>query len=74
LTNARVLIHSFSVAPVKASLAEGIKVATEVRAAADKALHDYTARRIWLGTSLVPIFIVIGVLLLYIRSLPPPQG
>ncbi len=74
LKTTRVLIHTFAAAPVKASLAEGVKITTEVRAAADKALQDYTARRIWLGTSLVPIFVVIGMLLLYIRRLPPPQG
>jgi predicted CXXCH cytochrome family protein len=72
LTNTRVLIHTFAAAPVKASLAEGMKVTAEVHAAAEKALADYTARRIWLGTSLVPIFVVIGMLLLYIRKNPPP--
>jgi hypothetical protein len=72
LKNTRVLIHSYAVAPVKASLAEGVKVTAEVQAAAEKALHDYTARRVWLGASLVPIFVVIGVLLLYIRKNPLP--
>ncbi|MFZ1934859.1 MAG: cytochrome c3 family protein [Thermoguttaceae bacterium] len=70
LTNARTLLHSFAVKPVQAALADGEKAAVEVQGKADHALQEYTDRRIWLAGSLVPILIVIGMLLLYIRSLP----
>jgi hypothetical protein len=70
LTNARTLLHSFQVKSVEMALVEGEKVATEVQDKADRALEEHTYRRIWLAGSLVPILIVIGVLLLYIRTLP----
>ncbi len=38
-----------------------------------KALAEYTRRRYWPAISLVPIPIVIGLLVLYIRSLPIPE-
>ena len=70
LTNARTLLHSFQVKPVEAALADGEKVAAEVQGKADHALEEHTYRRVWLAASLVPILIVIGMLLLYIRTLP----
>ncbi len=54
----------------EAALADGEKVATEVQGKADHALQEHTRRRVWLAASLVPILIVIGMLLLYIRTLP----
>jgi hypothetical protein len=51
-------------------LDEGLKVTSDVRGAADGALREYTNRRIWLASSLVPILVVVGLLLYYIRSLP----
>ena len=69
--NARVLIHSFKLPPVEASLAEGLEVTEQVQERAEEALHEYHARRVWLAASLAPILLVIVVLLLYIRSLPP---
>lgn len=74
LTNARTLVHSFQVKPVAAALADGEKVTVEVQGKADQALEEHTYRRVWLAGSLVPILIVIGMLLLYIRTLPPPQA
>ncbi len=85
LTNARTQIHSFKVDVVEKALTDGEKVLFEpgdpdkgipdkgVQVAADKALAAYTNRRIWLAISLVPILIVIGLLLLYIRTLPIPE-
>ena len=70
LTGARVAIHTFSVPPVQAKLADGRKVAEEVLGKAQAALEEHTARRIWLAASLVPIILVILLLLLYIRALP----
>lgn len=70
LTNARTLIHTFQVSPVEKALAEGEKIVTTANEKADNALEQHRYRRIWLGVSLVPIFLAIGVLLLYIRSLP----
>jgi hypothetical protein len=70
LTNARTLLHSFQPKPVEAALADGQSVAAKVQDKADQALQEYTSRRVWLATSLVPILIVVGLLLLYIRTLP----
>jgi len=72
LTNARTLIHTFSVAPVEEVLAEGRKVAEEVQQLADDALAEHTYRRVWLATSLLPILFVVVLLVLYIRSMPLP--
>jgi hypothetical protein len=71
LTNARTLLHSFQPKPVEAALTDGQKVAASVQTKADEALAEYTYRRVWLGASLAPILIVIGLLVLYIRTLPP---
>ena len=73
LTNARSLIHGFSVEPVEEALAEGRKVAEDVKSRAEEALQDYTNRRVWLAASLLPILIVIVLLVLYIRVLPIPK-
>jgi len=70
LTDARSLIHSFSVERVSTALKDGQTVAVEVDNRAKAAIQEYQFRRVWLASSLVPIAIVIGLLLLYIRSLP----
>ena len=49
------------------------KVVTEVQGKAEPRLAGIPDRRIWLAISLVPILIVIGLLLLYIRVLPIPE-
>jgi predicted CXXCH cytochrome family protein len=69
LTNARSLIHTFQVKPVKTALDDGAKVVVEVQQKADHALQEHTTRRIWLAASLVPVLLVIVLLLLYIRTL-----
>ncbi len=73
LTDARTQIHSFNADVVDKALAPGEKVVEEVQAKADQALEQYQFRRYWLAVSLVPILIVTGLLLLYIRALPIPQ-
>ena len=73
LISARSLIHSFKVEPVEAALAKGRQVAADVQKKADEALAQHTYRRVWLAGSLVPILAVIVVLVLYIRTLPPPK-
>jgi hypothetical protein len=55
---------------VQEALAEGLDVTTKVNAAANAALAEHRYRRIWLAYSLVPILLVVGLLLIYIRSLP----
>ncbi len=70
LTNARTQIHTFSPGPVEKALAEGLNVTSKVKSAAEAALAEHKGRRVWLAWSLVPIFIVVGLLLLYIRSMP----
>jgi predicted CXXCH cytochrome family protein len=71
LTNARTQVHSFKPEPVEAALEEGLKVTADVKGRAEGALHEHTSRRWWLAASLVPILLVVGVLLRYIRTLPP---
>lgn len=70
LTNARTNLHSFQLKPVEEALADGQKVAEAVQSQADQALEEHEYRRKWLAATLVPILIVIGMLLLYIRTLP----
>ena len=73
LTNARTQIHSFKVDEVEKALDDGEKVVAEVQGKADHALQEYQYRRYWLAISLVPILIVIGLLLLYIRAVPAAE-
>lgn len=73
LTAARVEIHSFAAEPLDKILASGRQIAAEAQQSAETAIRQYHARRVWLAASLVPIVAVIGVLLLYIRALPPPS-
>jgi len=73
LTNARSLIHTFQEKPVETAVADGTKVVADVQEKANHALQEHTTRRIWLAASLAPILLVIGLLLLYIRSLPTPK-
>ena len=73
LKNARTVIHSFSTDAVDETLAAGTAICDEVEQAAQDAIDEYTNRRIWLALSLVPLFAVVGLLVLYIRTLPPPS-
>jgi predicted CXXCH cytochrome family protein len=73
LTNARTMIHTFQPQPVDELLDAGLNVTTQVNGAAQSALNEHTYRRLWLAGSLLPILVVIGLLLLYIRSLPVPS-
>lgn len=74
LTNARTLIHSFAAEPMNQTLDEGIQIAEDVQARADKALGQFTYRRIWLAVSTIPILLVVLLLVLYIRALPIPDA
>ena len=71
LTNARTLVHSFKPGPMETALEEGLKVTSDVKLRAEGALREHTYRRLWLAASLVPILVVVGLLVLYIRTLPP---
>ena len=70
LTNARTLVHSFKPAPLEEALGEGLKVTDQVEARAREALSQHTSRRVWLAASLVPLFLVVALLVIYIRALP----
>ena len=72
LTNARSLIHGFALHPVAAAVDEGVKVTIEVERHADDALEEHRSRRIWLVLSVIPITLVIFLLLMYAKHLPPP--
>jgi hypothetical protein len=71
LTNARTQVHSFKPGPMEAALNEGLAVTSDVLRRAEAALREYTYRRLWLAASLVPILLVVVLLVLYIRTLPP---
>jgi predicted CXXCH cytochrome family protein len=70
LTNARTQVHSFKPGPMEAAIDEGLKVTSDVKRGAERALREHTYRRLWLAASLVPLLIVVGLLVLYIRTLP----
>ena len=70
LQTARTVVHSFALEPLQQALSVGMEISAASAKAAEDAVAEYRYRRIWLGLSLVPILIAIGVLLLYIRSLP----
>jgi predicted CXXCH cytochrome family protein len=70
LTNARTQVHSFKPEPVETAIAEGLNVTTDVTRRAEAALREHTYRRLWLAFSLVPLLLVVGLLVLYIRTLP----
>jgi hypothetical protein len=72
LINARALIHSFALDPVKEAVGEGLEITVKVKQLAEAALAEHTRRRVWLAASLVPIGLVLVLLLLYIRTLPLP--
>ena len=70
LTNARTQVHSFKPGPMEAAIDEGLKVTSDVKHGAERALREHTYRRLWLAASLVPLLLVVGLLVLYIRTLP----
>lgn len=70
LTNARTQVHTFKPGPLDAALDNGLKVTADVKRRAEDVLWQHTYRRLWLAASLVPILLVVGLLLLYIRTLP----
>jgi hypothetical protein len=74
LTNARTLVHSFKPGPMDEALNQGLAVTSSVRRLATASLVEHTRRRIWLAASLAPILLVVGLLLLYIRTLPSPSA
>jgi len=72
LTNARSLVHGFALKPMEEVLDEGLQVATVQNETALERIGEYHFRRVWLALSLVPILLVVGLLLLYIRRRPIP--
>jgi predicted CXXCH cytochrome family protein len=69
LTNARTLVHTFKPTSVEQAIGKGLKVTADVHRMAEAALQEHTNRRVWLAASLVPIFVVVGLLLAQIRAL-----
>jgi hypothetical protein len=72
LTNARSMIHAFAGDPVQKALDEGLTVASDVKNRAEGALKEHEYRRVWLAGSLIPILLVVGLLIAYIRTMPTP--
>ena len=73
LTSARTLLHSFPVEPVGKALVEGQKSRGTCRKRPIGAGGTRLSEGM-LSASLVPILIVVGLLLLCIRTLPPPKS
>jgi predicted CXXCH cytochrome family protein len=72
LTNARTLVHNFKPGPMEEAVDSGLRVTADVKGMAELALREYTHRRLWLAASMVPILLVVGLLIVYIRSLQVP--
>jgi predicted CXXCH cytochrome family protein len=73
LTKARVTIHSFQLARLKADIEAGTKVAEKTRQAGVAALAERDYRRMGLAVSVVFILIVLTGLWLYIRQIEAPR-
>lgn len=69
LTKARVDVHTFATAPVKAEVDGGLKITKATYAAGEKALRERDFRRKGLGVSLILILFVVAGLWLYIREI-----
>ena len=72
LTTARADVHLFRLAAVHQTASAGLGIATAARKAAERALAERDYRRKGLFVSLALIVLVIGALVLKIRTLPPP--
>jgi predicted CXXCH cytochrome family protein len=68
LVGLRAVIHSFSLPPIEASLAEGEGLAGRAEAQAREALRDWRNRRLGMAASLVAILVLIGLLAARIRQ------
>ncbi len=67
LVGLRAALHSFSLAPIEAALAEGEEPAGRAEAEAREALRDWRNRRIGMALSLVVILALMGLLVARIR-------
>jgi predicted CXXCH cytochrome family protein len=72
LTNARTIVHTFKPGPMQEAIDAGLAVTSNVKGLADLAHREHTYRRYWLAASLIPILLVVGLLLAYIRLLHAP--
>lgn len=73
LTQARALIHTFSLDPVEDAIGQGLEVTETVKQEARAAMEEHEDRRIWLAASLVVIGVMVSILLLYLRRFPVPR-
>jgi predicted CXXCH cytochrome family protein len=73
LVKARVAVHAFQLAPVKASVDKGLAISAETHHAGQAALKERNFRRIGLGIALLTILITIIGLWLAIRFLESPS-
>jgi len=74
LTNARVLVHSFSVDEVEKVIKPGLEAAAKSEEAGDAALADLTFRRKGLGVSLFFILFVAVLIYIKVRQLEARQA
>jgi predicted CXXCH cytochrome family protein len=73
LVKARVAVHVFQLAPVKASVDKGLAISAETQRAGEAALKERDFRRMGLSIALLAILITIIGLWLAIRSLETPS-
>lgn len=69
LTKARVDVHTFASAPVKAEVEAGLKITAATYSAGQNALRERDYRRKGLGVSLILIAFVVAGLWMYIREI-----
>ncbi len=74
LVYARVLVHKFDPAALKKTVSEGSATAASCEQSGWKALQDLAFRRKGMAISAVILLCMIGLLLLKIRQLKPPQS
>lgn len=74
LVGLRAAIHSFSLPPIEAALAEGEGLAGRAEAQGREALRDWRNRRLGMAASLVIILALMGLLAMRIRSVERPRG
>jgi len=74
LVGLRATLHSFSLEPIQAALAEGSGLADRAEVDARAALRDWRNRRIGMALSLVVIVALIALLVAWIRGMERPTA
>jgi hypothetical protein len=74
MTNVRAALHSFDLGTIRGVLNDGEKAAKQGRELAERALRDWRMRRVGMALSLGVILLLMGLLVLKIRSIEARQA